>query len=253
MSHSVYRKLVVTVFLSTVLLQTQALALDPVDISTFGPTTTFNGSNNVQPGGDMEANRFQILTGNPAPIRRLDLLFDMNTTEAGLQGLVVSIWSDSGTTDSHPQAQLGTTFDYLPNTSFNDGVHRFASFYSTPIPQTSTFTFPGSGLYWIVVGPASEKVTWAKTTSTTTIYNSLVPPTAAVDPFQLQFNSSANKWQSPGGGQGNQIMAFSLVHAPEPSTYLLGLIVAGALVLTMRFKGYRKESGPIAMQSQIQA
>lgn len=217
----------------------------PVDISTFGPTTTFNGSNNIQPGGDLEANRIQILTGNPAPIRRIDLLFDMSTTETGLQGLVVSIWSDSGTAESYPLAPIGNTFDYLPNTSFNNGVHRFASFYSNPTPQTSTFTFPGAGNYWIVVGPSTEKVNWAKTSSTTSITNSIVPPSAAVDPIQLQYSASSNKWQGPSGGQGNQIMALGLSTVPEPSTYVLGLIVAGVLAMSARLKLSRNKR-PVA-------
>lgn len=231
-------KLIGALIISAVFHQATSQAQVPVDISTFGPTTSFNGSNNIQPGGDLDANRIEILTAIPAPIRRIDLLFDMSTTETGLRGLVVSIWSDSGTADSHPQAQIGTAFDYRANTSFNDGVHKFASFYSNldQDPVNNPFTFPGAGKYWIVLGPATEKVSWAKTTSSTTIFNTLIPPSAAVDPNQLQYNASANKWQTPGGGQGNQIMALGLSTVPEPSTYMLGLIVAGVLALTARLK-----------------
>lgn len=215
-------------------------SLVPVDISTFNATTTYNGSNIIQPGGDKDANQFEILTATPKPFDRIDLVFDLSTTENGLVGLTVSIWSDSGTPTNQPQAQLGSTFVYTPNTATTDSQHKFARFTSsTPF---NNFYTTGPGKYWLVLGPTTEKVQWAKTTSNTQIVNSL--GSAAVNPFQLQYNSSSNKWQSPGGGQGNQIMAFAIHSVPEPATYLLGLVAMMVLAAVSRRRRAWKPSLP---------
>jgi hypothetical protein len=92
--------------------------------------------------------------------------------------------------------------------------------------------------YWLVVSNNNSekgvKVEWAKTSSQDPIYNET--GSASINPNTLNFQNNPDRWQpiGGGGGDGNQIMLFALVNAPEPSTYVLGSIVAGVLAMTAR-------------------
>ena len=96
--------------------------------------------------------------------------------------------------------------------------------------------------YWLVISNASKtnKVGWAKTASDDPIFNT--SGSASINPNTLNFTNGIG-WQKPSPGDGNQIMLFSLVHAPEPSTYVLGTIVAGVLALTARNPRFRRIHG----------
>lgn len=210
-------------------------AIDMVDLSTFGPTTTWNGNSQINTGGDMEANQFATLGSNPlAPIDRINIVFDINSTDAAIQGVHAMIYSNTTDGSNEPYLKLvDYTFDPA-STIVNDGSHKFGSF------KNGGFTLLAQTTYWIVLSSPIAQVGWAKTASTSPIYND--NNTAVANPVMLNYLTSAGKWQKPEGGQGNQIMGYALVTAPEPSTYAFSFITASALIFLGRNR--RKQAVP---------
>lgn len=246
MRHTILNFKVLAIFaLNLVLTQSGFGQTNPesVDISTFNASTPFFSTSDIQPG-NRSANQFQVITSIPMSINRIDLVFSMSTGENALTGLTVSIWSDTGTSTGQPNSQLGLPFSYKPNTVTTNGTVQFASFYYSGSGGFNNYNSPGSK-YWLVLQPTSGKVQWQKVAGTNQIVNSL--GTAAVNPVEVDYKSS---WSSP----NSQIMAFAIHSAPEPATYLLGLVTTIVLAIVARRKrGSKSSLPPNAMLSTVQS
>lgn len=245
----------------------KAKAIDIV-ISSFEPApTTENGFVQIQ-AGDKASNQF-TLTNNLDPtgnsIDRIQILYDIDTPLSYLDKVKVSINKEvivqSGSNlvpepgaivqvpnppSSGPLVNL--VFDKIVETGTVTLDNKDYLLVSYDLDGSPTQIFPPGPLsgpvnYWLVVSNENSdgNVSWAKTKTTDPIYNNANPllASASISPNTLNFNQGA--WQHPGGGggDGNQIMLFALVHAPEPSTYVLGSVMTGVLAMVGRSKARR--------------
>lgn len=206
---------------------TTGRAIDMVDLSTFGPTTTWNGNSQINPDGEMEANQFATLGTEPlVAVDRIQVVFDITSPINGIKGVLAMIYSNTTDGSNEPNTVLDTYLFDPSSTIMDDGSHQIATY------KNSGLTLVPGTTYWLVLSSPVDQVGWAKTSSTSPIFND--NNTAVANPDMLNYLTGAGKWQKPDGGQGNQIMGYALVSAPEPSTYVFGLITSSALVLLGR-------------------
>lgn len=248
----------------------QTRAIDIV-ISSFDPAPkTENGFVQIK-SGDKASNQFSLTnklnpTGNS--IDRIQILYDIDTPLSYLNKVKVSIneevivqsgsnlVSEPGAIVQVPNPPPGgplvnLVFEEIVETSTVTLDNKDYLLVSYDLDGSPTQIFPPgplSGLvnYWLVVSNenAEGKVSWAKTKSTVPIYNNINPAdaSASINPNTLNYNNGAWQHIGGGGGDGNQIMLFALVHAPEPSTYVLGSIMTGVLGLVGRAKARRQKT-----------
>lgn len=223
------------------------------------PPKTLNGFVEVQPG-TMVSNQFTLYPGLSPSANSIDqirVLFDKDTPDDLLSKVTVSIHYETMlnntpqpdgvvqvTKPGPPPTTIDLVFNQiventeypLNNKMFKEVTYQIgAGIYQIfPPPETS---LPVN--YWLVMSNDNTKgkVSWAKTQDKDPIYNA--SKSASINPDTLNYTNGIG-WQKPTGGDGNQIMLFSLVHAPEPSTYVLGSIVAGFLAFTARHPRFRK-------------
>ena len=229
-------------------------ALDLTIVASFPNTLPqgYNGYDNIKPG-DWDANQFTIIDPQLTSVDQIQLLLDPSTTDDQLSHTTVAIYTENPTLIEPDTIVTGAgniplifTQILLPTTTLDD---RMLVKFNL---QTPGIFPPAGGLpntpinYWIVVEntykpdeAGAQDLKWAKTSNQNVIYNDA--KSASINPVQLAYLNPPGKWQHPEPGQGNQIMAFALVHAPEPSTYVLGSIMAGVLAMIGRNKaGQRK-------------
>ena len=232
-------------------------------ISSFDPApTTENGFVQIQ-HGDKASNQF-TLTNNLDPkgnsIDRIQILYDIDTPLSYLNNVKVSINQEvmvqSGShlvpepgaivqVPNPPGPLVNLEFNKIVETSTVNLDHKNYLMVSYDLDGSPTRIFPPGPLsgqvnYWLVVSNnnTSGKVSWGKTKSTVPIYNNIDHSlaSASINPNTLNYNNGGWQHIGGGGGDGNQVMLFALVHAPEPSTYVLGSIMAGVLGLIGRAK-----------------
>jgi len=228
--------------LLTLLLTSVATSAD-ISLSSYDPPPkTLNGYVQIQAGTKV-SNQFTLFGTSPDYYYKIDqvtLLFDPTTPTTAFDKLSVSIYNEivvggndqPGTSqvDYNKKPVIGSLLtlnnkEFLPVT-FSDGVG-------------FQFTATSAGTnYWLVVGNNNTggHVSWAKTSSKDPIYN--LQNTGSINPDTLNYTNGIG-WQKPTGGDGNQIMLFAIA-APEPSTYVLGTMVAGVLAFTARHPRFRK-------------
>lgn len=229
-------------------------------VSSYDPAPkTLNGFVQVQPG-TMVSNQFTFYPGlSPTDnsIDQIRVLFDADTSADLLTKVTVAIYAETMlnntpqpgsvvqvTNPLNPSTTVDLVFNEIVKTNmvmvknkeFKEVTYQIApGIYNVfPPPETS---LPVN--YWLVMSNNNieGKVSWAKTQDNDPIFNE--SNSASINPDTLNFTNGIG-WQKPTGGDGNQIMLFALVHAPEPSTYVLGSIVAGFLAFTARHPRFRK-------------
>lgn len=231
-------------------------------VSSFSPPpATTNVFMQILPG-QMLANQFSIYSPPAHPtvsnINQVHLLFQPNATAAQLSNIRISLNSESETVSSTGLVQHPGPVLQVPDAAQpSNMVDLTFSQAGSPIPvtimgksylevtymiDTTSFQFPKatSKNYWLVVKNEnlSSNVGWAKSNSTNPIYNSA--STASINSDTMIYLNDKVGWQNDVGG--NNMMLFSLVHAPEPSTYILGMIATGTLTLLARKARLRKLS-----------
>lgn len=237
-------------------------------ISSYDPAPdTLNGFVQIQPLTKV-ANQFTLFPGLSPTANSIDqirILFSNDTTDDELANTTVAIYNEVviGNTpqpDGVVQVQApppATTPPTMVDLVFNQIVETNEVTINSKVFKEVTYQiapgifqiFPPEETteevnYWLVVSNNNSekgvKVEWAKTSSQDPIYNET--GSASINPNTLNFLGNPGTWQpiGGGGGNGNQIMLFALVSAPEPSTYVLGSIVAGLLAMTARKPRFRK-------------
>lgn len=221
-------------------------------VSSYSPTpASTNGFVQILPGQSL-ANQFSIFSspGNPTVsiVDAVQLLFDPNVTASQLLNMHISLNSEvipsgGGSPQPGPVLQVAS-----PSQMFNMVDLTFSQV-GSPVPVTiqgktfqqvtyisspTGFQFPATSRtnYWLVVknDNLSSNVGWAKSNASSPIYNP--SSTASISPNTMSYANSTDGWVK--AGLGNQLMLFSLINAPEPSTYILGTIAAGTLAFLAR-------------------
>jgi hypothetical protein len=205
------------------------------------PPKTLNGAVQIQAGRRV-SNQFTLFPIGGATEYKIDqviLLFDTKTTDDDLAHISVTVNKEAIVNGSPQPDGLAVTFGNGPiigEETVNNKKFKSVAFTdggSLALPSSST-----SQNYWLIVENKNSRgsVDWAKTSSNTPIFNA--DNSGSINPDTLNFVNGIG-WQKPTGGNGNQIMLFAL-NAPEPSTYILGTIVAGVLALTARNPRFRR-------------
>ena len=248
-----------TVICMATLVSVAGADIDVVISSYDPPPKTLNGFVEVQPG-TMVSNQFSLYPGLSPTANSIDqikILFDKDTSADLLTKVTVSIHNETMLNNTpqpgnvvqvknplNPSTNVDLVFNQIVQTSnimvnnkeFKEVTYQIGAgnYQIFPPPETS---LPVN--YWLVMSNDNTqgKVSWAKTQDKDPIYNA--SKSASINPDTLNYTNGIG-WQKPTGGDGNQIMLFSLVHAPEPSTYVLGSIVAGFLAFTARHPRFRK-------------
>lgn len=100
----------------------------------------------------------------------------------------------------------------------------------------------GADKYWIVVSAngnlaSNDSVSWFKKNQTTNEVGSF----ASILPDIREYNVNTGAWSTV--NSGNQMMRFAInIPVPEPSTYVMSVIVAGALGLAGRYQARNKKA-----------
>ncbi|MFM7128795.1 MAG: hypothetical protein ACKO0V_05500 [bacterium] len=212
-------------------------------LSTFDPPPkTLNGFFEIQPG-TMVSNQFTLFetaADKWYTIDKVTLLFDPTTPTTAFDKLSVSIYNEVivGGTEQPGTSQVNYDKKVSVGSLITLGNKEFRPVTFSDGTGYKFYATNDSRNYWLVVGNnnPSLKVGWAKTSSTDPIFNP--EKTGAANPDTLNFSTGIG-WQKPTGGDGNQIMLFA-ISAPEPSTYVLGTLVAGVLAFTARNPRFRK-------------
>lgn len=230
----------------SVLMLTQISTVKGADIfvsSYEPPRSTLNGFVQIQ-GGTMVSNQFTLYSGDLGYIDGIRLLYDPSVTTAELLKMHVSINSEVVPLSGSPPQPGSSLISFsqqgiaTPTTIMNKNFVEVTYVSDSPGFSLPTGSTPQN--YWLVVTNENTdwKVGWGKTKSQDPIYNDANPSlaSASINPNTLNYLNNPDGWQAigGGGGDGNQIMLFSLTHAPEPTTYILSVVAAGVLAFTSR-------------------
>lgn len=242
-----------------------ARSADVIVVSSYDPlipTVHLNGFVDIQPKGNKVANQFTLYPGiDPLnnSIDQIKILYKSDTTDAELTNMKVSINYETGTpgepgsvvqvtNPSPPPATVDLIFDQLgsPTALTLDGHSYLEVTYALGSGIYQVFPPPATSLpvnYWLVVENANTKkkdqVAWGSAYTNAPIYNDSL--SASINPNVKETDKWGNWCQIDTSlCSGDPVMLFSLVHAPEPSTYILGTIVAAVLALTSRNPRFRK-------------
>ncbi len=135
---------------------------------------------------------------------------------------------------------LKGNFVYNPSVTYPGSVANVAYRYVPKVAETQLELT--NAKYWLVVSTNEklkeydlEKVSWFKKSQTT----DEVGESASILPDIKEYNVTTGKWSEV--QSGNQMFRFAINNpVPEPSTYVLGAVMAGVLAFVNRYQARQK-------------
>ena len=225
-----------------------AQAVDIVDVTSLPPDNASDQQHDIKEKL-WYANAFRI-EGKTKPEATFDTIFlaldpfdkpppsSIDKAEA----LDVRVYaSDSNGDVDFTDDGLRGSFVYTPDVYYPGTVQNVA--YTFDKKDTDTLILPNAK-YWVVVSTneklddyKSEKVSWFKKSQKT----DEVGEFASILPDIKEYNVTSKKWSS--ANEGNQMFRFAINNpVPEPSTYVLGAVMTGALAFVNRYQARQKKA-----------